>query len=236
MLVSDGHTVSLANSGLDGVTMATAQPHDVIIMDVNMPDIDGIEATRRIRRAIAHGDQPRIVALTAYFADSDRTAMVAAGIDEVWTKPLKLEDMRALIYTPGTQSDAPHITPDTAAEPPDIVTDALNDLLSSVQVDRLKAFVDEFATDAQSLVDGPPAPSSVAGLDIADHLHKVAGSAAVLGAARAHNLLAAAEEAARRQDNRALDQALQDLAEILPVTLDRMTAILADTGAPTTRL
>lgn len=230
MLVSDGHTVSLANCGRDGVAMATAQPYDLIIMDVNMPDIDGIEATRRIRKAMGQNSQPRIVALTAFFSETDRTAMVAAGIDEVWTKPLKLEDLRALTDDSGPQSKAPHIPPDTAAaDRPDIVTDALTDLRSSVPMHRLTAFVDEFATEAQTIVESLNAQSTKADTGFAGKLHKLAGSAAVLGAARAHSLLAQAEESARLQDHRALDQALQELADVLPVTLTNMTATLVST-------
>lgn len=229
MLVSDGHSVALATCGLDGVTMATAQPYDLIIMDVNMPDIDGIEATRRIRKSLGPDRPPRIVALTAYFSDSDRTAMRAAGIDEVWTKPLKLEDMHALLHGSGSQSQALHITPDIAAEDrPDIVTNALSELRTSVPIQRLRAFVEEFATEAQALVESvntqPPRASDA----FSSKLHKLAGSAAVLGAARAHSLLAHAEEAARQQDHPELEQTLHELADVLPVTIKSLKAPLAN--------
>lgn len=227
MLVSDGHTVTLANCGRDGVAMATAQPYDLIIMDVHMPDIDGIEATRRIRKAIGQGDQPRIVALTAFFSDTDRAAMAAAGIDDIWTKPLKLEDLHALLHDSGRQSETPHIPNDTAAaDRPDIVTDALADLRNSVPIHRLTAFVDEFANEAQTILESVPAQSTVVDAELAGKLHKLAGSAAVLGAARAHSLLAQAEESARLQDHVALYRALRDLADVLPVTLTSMTARL----------
>jgi len=234
MLVLDGHSVALATCGLDGVAMATAQPYDLIIMDVNMPDIDGIEATRRIRNSLGPDHRPRIVALTAYFSEPDRTAMRAAGIDEVWTKPLKLEDMYALLHGLGPQSQAPHIAPDIAAEDrPDITTNALSDLRASVPLQRLRAFVKDFAAESQNLVDRVNEPPTLSSEELSNKLHKLAGSAAVLGAVRAQSLLAHAEEAVRQQDHTELERALRELATVLPVTVQTLTTSLADTTPAT---
>ena len=234
MLVSDGHNVKLASCGLDGVAMATARPYDLIIMDVNMPDINGIEATRRIRTALGPDHIPRIAALTAYFSEMDRTAMAAAGIDEVWTKPLKLADMRALLNGVGARSQAPQMAPDTAAKDrPDIVTDALSELRTSVPLKRLTAFVEQFASEAQMLVESVGTTPALTDDTFAQKLHKLAGSAAVLGAVRAQALLAQAEDAARQKKHPELDHALRQLADILPATVAHLTALLANTVSET---
>jgi CheY-like chemotaxis protein len=74
-------------------------PFDVIVMDVSMPMLDGIEATRRLRQAEASEDQPhvRIVALTAHAFKEDHDRCIAAGMDAVITKPLELGRLEAAL-------------------------------------------------------------------------------------------------------------------------------------------
>jgi two-component system cell cycle response regulator DivK len=85
-----GYEVALAVDGLQGVTMASAGGYDLILMDMSLPELDGWEATRRVRDAEA-GRRVPIIALTAHAMSGDREKAMAAGCDDYDTKPVELE-------------------------------------------------------------------------------------------------------------------------------------------------
>lgn len=87
ILEQEGYTVVTATTGLDGVARAVDERPDLIVMDIQLPDIDGLEATRRIRASEADGEIP-IVALTSYAMDGDEGKALAAGCTGYLTKPI----------------------------------------------------------------------------------------------------------------------------------------------------
>ena len=82
-----GYTVLIAVDGQQAVDMAAGTPHDLILMDMSLPILDGWEATRRIR---ATGSKVPIIALTAHAMDGDEQKARAAGCDDYDTKPVEL--------------------------------------------------------------------------------------------------------------------------------------------------
>jgi PAS domain S-box-containing protein len=88
-----GYQVTVADNGavaLDLLTQAaSAQPFDVVLMDVQMPVMDGLQATSRIRSELAAGQQPQIVAMTANAMEGDREICMQAGMDDYLSKPIK---------------------------------------------------------------------------------------------------------------------------------------------------
>ncbi len=102
-----GHHPTIATGGAAAIeswlaARTAGAPYDLIVMDVQMPDLDGIEATRRIRAAEAQSGETRtrIIALTANAFDEDREACLAAGMDGFLLKPLDREQLAAVIETP----------------------------------------------------------------------------------------------------------------------------------------
>ena len=88
-LTRAGFTVVIATDGVQGVAMAGSERPDLIIMDLTLPDMDGWEATRRIKADPAIKHIP-IVALTANAMAGDREKAIAAGCDDFDTKPVEL--------------------------------------------------------------------------------------------------------------------------------------------------
>lgn len=89
-LVRRGHVVEIAVDGLEGVRRAGEGGWDLILMDMSLPEIDGWEATRRIRAAEQEQKVP-IIALTAHAMSGDRDKALEAGCDDYDTKPVDLE-------------------------------------------------------------------------------------------------------------------------------------------------
>ena len=84
-----GFTVIVATDGTQGVTMATSEQPDLILMDITLPDINGEEATRRLKADPTTKSIP-VIALTANAMASDRERAIAAGCDEFETKPVDM--------------------------------------------------------------------------------------------------------------------------------------------------
>jgi CheY-like chemotaxis protein len=84
-----GFTVIVATDGAQGVAMAISEQPDLILMDLTLPDIDGEEATRRIKADPATKGIP-IIALTANAMSADREKAIAAGCDDFDTKPVDM--------------------------------------------------------------------------------------------------------------------------------------------------
>jgi len=84
-----GFTIIVATDGTQGVTMATSEQPDLILMDLTLPDINGEEATRRLKDDPATKSIP-VIALTANAMAGDRERAIAAGCDEFETKPVDM--------------------------------------------------------------------------------------------------------------------------------------------------
>lgn len=97
-----GHEVMTVHDGVDAVAAAQSFAPEFIFMDIGMPNVDGIEATRRIR-ALPLTSQPVVVALTGWGQQSDRERSRAAGIDHHLVKPIELDAIRALMEGPAPQ-------------------------------------------------------------------------------------------------------------------------------------
>lgn len=90
-----GYEPEAAVDGLEALDRQRNFDPDLILMDVQMPRLDGLEATRRIRAATGRPERPWIVAVTAFSSAEDRDAALQAGMNEFLAKPLKAEDLKA---------------------------------------------------------------------------------------------------------------------------------------------
>ncbi len=97
MLERMGYRADIANNGLEVLEALHRQCYDLVLMDVQMPEMDGLEATRRIRQNTAANLQPRIIAMTANAMQGDKEACLNAGMDDYLSKPVRVEELVAAL-------------------------------------------------------------------------------------------------------------------------------------------
>jgi len=92
-----GYRADVAGNGLEAIEALGRQRYDVILMDVQMPELDGLDATRQICDRWPREQRPRIVAMTANAMQGDRELCLAAGMDDYVSKPIRLEELVAAL-------------------------------------------------------------------------------------------------------------------------------------------
>jgi CheY-like chemotaxis protein len=88
-----GYNIRMANNGKEAVEIISNEQFDIILMDVQMPEMDGLEATKNIRTQIQV--QPIIIALTANVLQGDHDACIQAGMNDYMSKPIDIEDLKS---------------------------------------------------------------------------------------------------------------------------------------------
>jgi signal transduction histidine kinase/CheY-like chemotaxis protein/putative methionine-R-sulfoxide reductase with GAF domain len=106
LLQQMGYRADLAGNGIEAIESIDRQPYDVVLMDVQMPEMDGLEASRRIVARWPGGERPRIVAMTANAMHGDREACLAAGMDDYVTKPIRVDQLIAALTETRPRTDA----------------------------------------------------------------------------------------------------------------------------------
>ena len=105
MLQRHGYRIDVVANGLEAVRAVERQTYDLLLTDIQMPEMDGIQAARAICERWPATDRPRIVAITANASTADREQCLAAGMDDFITKPIRGDDLRAiLVATPSRRS------------------------------------------------------------------------------------------------------------------------------------
>jgi CheY-like chemotaxis protein len=102
LLSKMGYRADVAANGLEAIEAVERQPYDVILMDLHMPEMDGLEATRKLCARFAAAEwqgrpRPRIVAMTASAMVGDREMCLEAGMDDYVSKPVRVEELVAAL-------------------------------------------------------------------------------------------------------------------------------------------
>jgi CheY-like chemotaxis protein len=97
MLRSLGYSAELASDGREALEACLARPFDLVLMDVQMPELDGLETTRRLRAELPPEQQPYVIAMTANALAGDRDDCLAAGMDDYLSKPVQRADLAAAL-------------------------------------------------------------------------------------------------------------------------------------------
>ncbi len=194
MLHSMGHEVHEAVNGAECLVKAAQTRFDLIFMDISMPVMDGIEASKRLRREGGLNAATPIVGLTAHGKDEYRDAAYAAGMSFFHTKPIRLTRLQGIL----SQVLSAERQAATEGTDPALENDSLDVLVEALGRDKVKnvgaSFFAELAAyieqiDEDIFRDDP--------VGLAEATHKMKGAAALLGQAALEGLLAELEEQAR---------------------------------------
>ena len=225
LLEERGHSVVVVNNGRAAVEQVAAQPFDVVLMDVQMPEMDGIEATAAIRRAEAQtGGHVPIVAMTAHAMKGDRDRFLAAGMDGYVAKPVRPHELYAAVEGGGPDAEAGLLAPaDVSFE-----WDAALERVGGDEA-MLRDLVEMFFAECPKLMQ--QIHEHIAGADgpeLRRAAHTLKGSAHVFGAeaaaAAAHRLEEIGREEAFADAEEALALLEDEVARLLPALRERVAA------------
>jgi signal transduction histidine kinase/DNA-binding response OmpR family regulator len=104
LLAQMGYRADLASNGIEAIESVERQTYDVVLMDVQLPEMDGLEASRRITAKWLPNERPRIVAMTANAMQGDREACLAAGMDDYVTKPIRVDALVQALQSVASRS------------------------------------------------------------------------------------------------------------------------------------
>jgi CheY-like chemotaxis protein len=100
-----GYQIDIVGNGREAVEAVEAREYDLVLMDLQMPEMDGLQAAQEICRRWAAGERPRIVAMTANASTADRAACFGAGMDDFVTKPVRTESLLAALRATPARRD-----------------------------------------------------------------------------------------------------------------------------------
>jgi PAS domain S-box-containing protein len=169
-----GYRAEVTANGLEVLQALEREPYDVVLMDVQMPTMDGLEATRRIHQRWPEERRPHVIAATANAMREEREACLAAGMDDYLSKPIRIEELAAALsrcrphsspLTPapakesvvGSRAPSPEPLPQGPPLPAGMLHPmALERLMDTIRddPDLLRALIDTFLSDVPRLVDG----------------------------------------------------------------------------------
>jgi CheY-like chemotaxis protein len=100
-----GYNADVVANGLEVLEALERQPYDVVLMDVQMPEMDGLEASRQICQKWTRENRPRIIAMTAEAMSGDREKCLAAGMDDYLSKPMRINELTIALSKCSPRSD-----------------------------------------------------------------------------------------------------------------------------------
>ncbi len=153
ILKSAGYDVAAAGNGREVLNALRAQPVDLVLMDIFMPEMDGLEATKAVRALPGDRGKVPIIAMTAYAVESDRESCLAAGMNDYVSKPINKQELLETVARWLQQSGGARKAAETPEEilNPTVLEVLEADTGTDTVVELVKAFVTETAERLEQL-------------------------------------------------------------------------------------
>ncbi|WP_434615545.1 response regulator [Tabrizicola sp. M-4] len=224
MLRLRGHTVTNAVDGIEAIEKTATTRFDMILTDISMPRMDGVEATRRIRAEGACRDIP-IIGVTANASPDKVPEFLAAGMTDVLVKPVTRSALMTIIanHANGSGPKPAEPAPETPAEPSVLNPEVFHETVEEMGREFVERIADRLLTETESLLPQLDAFAQTGSYaEAAKAAHKTAGAAAAIGLAGLHGALARYEKAALANDAATAAQELDAARRILPRTVKEL--------------
>ncbi|MHB8509245.1 MAG: response regulator [Candidatus Dormibacteria bacterium] len=183
MLEKMGHRVDVAGNGIEAVQAVSRVTYAAVLMDCQMPEMDGFEATMEIRRLEASGRHIPIIAMTAGAMAGDEEKCLAAGMDAYISKPVKADALAAILgrwlKLDGSSSPAPAVSSPEAPLLDGSTLAGLRELGAAVFEDLVRLFLKDGAARVAAMYEAARKGDTH---DLAELAHSLKGSGATLGA------------------------------------------------------
>lgn len=218
-----GYEADAASGGVEAVAMIARAEYDVVLMDCQMPDLDGFEATRQIRRAEGESRRTIIIAMTAAAMAGDREKCLRAGMDDFLTKPVRFEDLRETLFQWCTRGTAPPpaAAPPRRGDPAENLSvdlgaiQKLRALVSQDEPDLVNELIEIFLRDARASCDELQAAARRRDVRTIEYqAHKLVSGCGNLGARRMARLCRELEEEAKRNTGEEAAPLVEHIARI----------------------
>ena len=200
-----GYRADVAADGLEALAAVRRQPYDVVFMDVHMPQMDGLEATRQIRQLTAGLEgqgRPYIIAMTANALEGDRELCLAAGMDDYISKPVYLNELSLALGRAAAQIQGQPVSGSQAGRP--VSAPAPNDTLDAAVIAEMAGrpgaieLVELYFEEAEEFLKAiATAIAAGDGPAVEEAAHSLKGISGQVGAARVAALAQSIERSAR---------------------------------------
>ncbi len=231
MLENEGHRVSEASNGREAVKKAASHRYDLVFMDISMPEIDGIEATKAIRSSGEGSFDRPIIALTAHAFPEDIDVFKAVGMNDVLLKPISRDLLMEVLRSVSMKTEKNEGSEDSMETANLSLLDVgrLEEMSAAIGAGKTaklaKSFILQADIGIKDLTSTRLAQEDLA--TVAASSHRLAGSAATFGAAKLRSILADIEGFAKQGDAhsyfanlRKLDEVWGDTRELLHAHYD----------------
>jgi len=228
-----GLTVDTVANGLEAVDAVTNRPYGLVLMDIGMPEMDGVAATRAIRALEGPAARVPIVAVTAHVMRGERESLLTQGLSDYLSKPIDRTELLDCLTRWLTPEAAKVTVPDqfeTQTQPRDsaalIDRGILDQLLEDVGQENAEAVVDAFVQELERQRIALEEAADRSDLDaMAQAAHRLKSSAASFGATRLSQVVASIEQAARTEQADAAVESLGDFRELARASQKEMDVL-----------
>jgi len=236
LLAKVGCQITVVDNGQDAIAAVTAQPFDLVLMDVSMPGMDGLEATRRIRGIMGPPSAVPIIAMTAHAFAEDKAACLAAGMNDYLTKPLHREQLHAMLarWLPAQGASGlgeAAILATTQGVPlldEQVLSQLANDTSELVLRKVLDLFLNESSNNLTAL---QACLAQQQWAQLTKLAHAIKSSAGAMGAKALHQISSQLEQVSRQGEREGLAAMCAELAQVQADTREALLAHFHDRSA-----